>query len=352
MTSLIDNQALTLLAGADESLANIGRGALAGLVGIIAVLVGADRFVSGAATISRRLGVSSFVIGMVVIGLGTSAPELLVSVMAAMQGSSGIAVGNVLGSNVSNVAFVLGCTVLVAPVELHRRIFRREIPRLILATMIAGAALADLWLGRWDALLLLATLVAISARMFFRHRRGLDAEADDGAGDVISEEVDEALSTLAASFWLVAGLAFLVGGSRAVVWGGTALAVEFGVDDLFIGVTLVALGTSLPELASSVVAARKREHEMAIGNIIGSNLINLLMVLPVTALVHPIEVPKLGLERDFIAVVLTSFLLWLIVAVGRREDGTSRVGRRGGLVLCIAYLAYISVVTMGLASSS
>lgn len=316
---------------------------LAVLGGFVLLLWSADRFVAGAAATARHAGMPSLLIGMVIVGFGTSAPEMMVSAIAAMDGNPGLALGNAIGSNIVNTGLILGITALVAPIAVHSNIVRRELPLLVLISLLAGLLLWDHTLTRVEAGLLLAGFVGLigwSVTAALRNR-----------GDTLAVEMEQELGLRelglrTAIFWLVAGLLLLLLSSRILVWGAVTVAQGLGVSDLVIGLTIVALGTSLPELAASVIAARKGEHDIAIGNIVGSNMFNLLAVIGIAGMIAPMSgIDSQVLSRDWLTMLLMTLLL-LFMAYGFRGKG--RISRYEGLLLLAAYIGYNFYLTLTL----
>uniref|UniRef100_UPI003564E413 calcium/sodium antiporter n=1 Tax=Halomonas sp. TaxID=1486246 RepID=UPI003564E413 len=251
---------------------------IAVLVGFIALLWSAERFVGAAAATAHRAGMSTLLIGMTIVALGTSAPEIVVSIMASLDNAPDLATGNALGSNIANIGLVLGVTALVVPIPVRFSIVRRELPLLLGATGLAGYALANGRLGHFDAAFLLLLLVFC---LWWLFRADTPDAVTEGVGEIPDMQLRHAL------LWLLGTLAIMVAGSRALVWGASELARGLGVSELLIGLTVVAIGTSLPELTACVASALKRHHDIAIGNVIGSNLFNLLAVLPIPGLLAP-----------------------------------------------------------------
>jgi cation:H+ antiporter len=303
--------------------------------GLAALLYAADRFVDGAAATSRHLGVPALLIGMVIVGFGTSAPELLVSGLAAADGAPGVALGNAYGSNIANIALILGVTALVAPITVRSRVLRRELPILLAVTAVAALQLVDGTLTRLDAAVLLTVFGALMGWTIAQGRRdGRDALADE-----VDQELAEApLPLRGAIVRLALGLGLLIVASRVLVWGAVRLAEAAGVPDLIIGLTIVAIGTSLPELASALAAARKGEHDLALGNVLGSNLFNTLAVVGLAAAIRPIDVAPEVLTRDVAAMGGATVALALF---GLRRRGPGRLNRVEGAVLVAAYAGYL-----------
>ncbi|MBR6975966.1 MAG: calcium/sodium antiporter, partial [Ottowia sp.] len=233
------------------------------IVGLVLLVWSADRFVEGSAGTARHFGMPPLLIGMVIVGFGTSAPEMVVSALAAWQGNAGIALGNAYGSNICNIALILGVTALISPIAVRSQVLRKELPLLAAVTALAAWQLADGMVSRTDAAVLLVVFAVLVGWSIWQGvRQGDDALADD----VAQEQEAGAMPLGRAVFWMVAGLVLLVASSRLLVWGAVEIARAFGVGDVIIGLTIVAVGTSLPELASSVIAARKGEHDIALGN--------------------------------------------------------------------------------------
>ncbi len=305
---------------------------LAIVAGLVLLVWSADRFVIGAAATAYNFGMSPMLIGLTIVAFGTSAPEILVSVMAATTGAGELAVGNALGSNIANIALVLGITALVAPLPVKSGVLRKEIPLLLAITLLAGLILYDLNLGMLDSLILLIALV-VSLVLF--HRFQQNAEPGDG----IAEEEEEIphLKTGAALLWLLLGLIVLAASSRMLVWGATEIALALGVSELIIGLTIVAIGTSLPELAASVASALKNQHDIAIDNIVGSNIFNLAAVMAVPGLVTSIDLESAVLLRDYSAMLMLTVLL-LLFCLWQRPPSVSRA--EGGLLTAV-YAGYL-----------
>ena len=309
---------------------------LAALVAGFGLLVwSADRFVMGAAGTARNLGVSPLLIGLTIVGFGTSAPEILVSIIASLQGNTGLAVGNAIGSNIANVGLILGVTALAVPLSVHSRIVRRELPLLIGVAVVAWFMLRDDRLDRIDGLLLMAGLVVMLGYIIYvglNQRDAVDPVAAEYAAEIPSD-----LTLGQSLWWLSIGLVLLVASSRLLVWAAVGIAQEFGVSDLVIGLTIVALGTSLPELAASIASALKNEPDIAIGNVVGSNMFNLLAVLGIPGIISPGVIDPHVLTRDLpIMTALTVALL--LMAYGFRAEG--RINRLEGLALVAAYAGY------------
>lgn len=303
---------------------------LAVIVGLVLLVWSADRFIDGSAATARHFGMPPLLIGMVIVGFGTSAPEMVVSVLSALEGSPGIALGNAYGSNITNIALILGLTALISPIAVQRKIVRIEIPILLAVTALAAALLWDGQLTVSDGLIMLGVLLAY---MIWTVLDGLKHKHSATADDELPMDMPLGKGI----FWLVIGLLILVLSSRLLVWGAVNIAQSMGVSDLIIGLTVVAVGTSLPELASSIAATRKGEHDIALGNVVGSNLFNTLAVVGLAAVLHPMAVPQDIMQRDIpIMAVLT--VLLLVFCLGR--NGSGMIGRGKGAVLLTIFVAY------------
>ena len=300
------------------------------VVGLVILVWSADRFVDGAAAIAKHLGVSNLIIGITVIGFGTSAPEIAVSIIAVLESVPGIAIGNALGSNIANIGLILGITALLVPVPVTSSVIRSEYPLLLAATVVMIACLYDLELSRLDGFILLGLLVVVMGYMIHSHR---------STGEVtVSEEDDELMSNAKAWLLILVGLALLVGSSRMLVWGASNIAQEFGVSELVIGLTIVALGTSLPELAASIASLKKSIPDMAIGNIIGSNLFNSLAVVGIPPLIREFNIDIAAVQRD--VPVMLGLTLMLFVMSFAMKNSNAYLGRGKGFVLFAVFIAY------------
>jgi cation:H+ antiporter len=302
--------------------------------GLALLVWSADRFVEGSAATARYFGMPPLLIGMVVVGFGTSAPEMVVSAISALQGNPGIALGNAYGSNIANIGLILGITALISPIAVHSQVLRQELPILLAITALAACQIWDGELSRTDALVLLAVFGGLMA---WTIRQGLRRRADALAAEIEQELEEHAMPIKRACFWLVTGLILLVASSRILVWGAVEVAHGFGVSDLIIGLTIVAIGTSLPELAASVIATRKGEHDIALGNIIGSNIFNTLAVVGIAGAIHPLAVAREVFSRDALFVALLTVSL-LVFGYGFRGPG--RINRVEGALLLLSYIGY------------
>ncbi|MCG8016891.1 MAG: calcium/sodium antiporter [Candidatus Thiodiazotropha sp. 'RUGA'] len=305
------------------------------LLGLVVLVWSADRFISGAAALADNLGVSPMLIGLTVVGFGTSAPEVLVSVMASLNGNPGLAIGNAVGSNIANIGLILGVTALVIPLSVHSSVLKREYPILLGVTVICILLMLDGELGLLDGGILLVLLVGVFGWMIYTAKTG---EADPIAGEY-DAEIPHDVPTQKALMLLIGGLVLLLISSRVLVWGATNVAVALGVSDVVIGLTIVAIGTSLPELAASITSAMKGEDDIAIGNVIGSNLYNMLAVLSIPGLVVPGAFSPFVLTRDLpVMFGLTLFLFLMGYGFGK----PGRINRIEGLGLLLCFIGYQS----------
>ncbi|MFE8072106.1 calcium/sodium antiporter [Marinobacteraceae bacterium S3BR75-40.1] len=306
---------------------------LAIIAGLALLVWSADRFVEGSVGMARNLGMSPMMIGLTVVAFGTSAPEILVSATAAVTGAPDMAVGNALGSNIANIGLVLGVTALISPLPLKRIVLKREFPVLLIATLVAYGLLRDQQLDRLDGLI----FFALMGLALFALSRGTE-----GAAELIDEVREQPVRSLSQDIlWFAASLALLIASSRLLVWGASGIALELGVSDLIIGLTIVAIGTSLPELAACVASALKGHHDVALGNIIGSNLFNLLVVLAIPALVAPMPLEEEVLIRDYATMTLLTVTLALFAYIMWKKGKLARF--EGGILLAI-YLAYTLLI--------
>ncbi len=315
------------------------------VTGLALLVWSADRFVAGSAAVARHFGMPPLLVGMVIIGFGTSAPEMVVSAFAAAQGNPGIALGNAYGSNITNIALVLGLSALIAPITVHSQVLRKELPILTVVTALAAFQLYDGEITRMDGLALLGVFAGLMGWSIWQGLR----QGPDALGQDVAQELAQAQMPLKrALWWLLLGLCLLIASSRLLVWGAVVVAQGFGVSDLIIGLTVVAIGTSLPELASTIIATRKGENDLALGNILGSNLFNTLAVVGIAGTIHPMAVEPEALSRDWLTMALLTVSLFLF-SYGFR--GPSRINRFEGAVLLACYLGYTGYLVRSLFTS-
>jgi len=319
--------------------------------GFVVLVWGADRFVVGAAATARNLGVAPLIIGLTIVGFGTSAPEVLVSALAAWQGNPFLSIGNALGSNITNIALVIGATAIIQPLQVNSTTLRREFPLLLAVMVMVFVLLSDGDLSRLDGLLLSAALVAhlgwlVAIGLKTRRCDPVKPEAceSDPMAREFDMEIPSGMSTPVALGWTVVGSVALLTSSRTLVWGAVNVATALGVSDLVIGLTVVALGTSLPELAASVTSAWKGEHDIALGNVIGSNIFNLLAVMGAPALIHPGPFERAVLVRDYPTMIGLTLLLFAMAYGFRGRSG--HVTRSEGALLLLLYGIYTGFLAL------
>ena len=328
------------------------------LIGLAILVWSADVFIDGATALAKTLGVPSFLIGVLILGLGTSAPEMVVSVLAALDGSPELALGNAYGSNIINIALVLGATVLISPIIIHKSIIARDLPMLLLVTALAAWQLRDGVLSLNDGISLLVLLVIVlSIQIVLSLREGRSKPKNDviegthttksmTATNTTIENMDITSSdsgyiepSLARGLGsLFVGMLMLVLSSRAIVWGAVEMATFWGLSELIIGLTIVAVGTSLPELVASLAAARHGEHDMALGNIIGSNIFNTLGVVGLAAVIAPITTNPMVLSRDVFVMALITSLLFLMCVFAFISN--RKFGRTSGATMIMLFIGY------------
>lgn len=308
------------------------------VAGLALLVWSADRFIDGAAVSARYFGMPPLLIGMVIVGFGTSAPEMVVSAIAATQGNPGLALGNAYGSNITNIALILGLTAVLSPIAVHSQVLRKELPILIAVTALAAWQLADGTLSRMDAGILIAVFFVLMGWTIYQ---GMQKSPDAFGTEMEAEFNTESMTLKTALIWLFVGLVLLVVSSRLLVWGAVEIALAFGVSDLIIGLTVVAIGTSLPELASSLVAVKKGEHDIALGNVIGSNLFNTLGVVGIAGLIHPFAVPAEILNRDIVVMAGLTIAIFIFGFGFGRQGRINRIEGGALMLVFVAYTAYL-----------
>lgn len=316
------------------------------LIGLAILVWSADMFIDGATTLANSLGVPSFLIGVVILGLGTSAPEMVVSVLAALEGSPELALGNAYGSNIMNIALVLGTTALISLIIIHKSIVKRDLPLLLVITILAAWQLRDGQLSQSDGIILLLGLAAVLIFQIVMNLRSTRQEDKKIASK--NNEHNENKDRQSARIFrglasLIIGMSILILSSRAIVWGAVELVNFWGLSELIIGLTVVAVGTSLPELVASLSAARKGEHDMALGNIIGSNIFNTLGVVGLAALIAPISADPIILSRDMLVMGLLTLLLVVLCVFAYIKKRS--FGRTSGAILLLFFIGYSILLT-------
>lgn len=304
--------------------------------GLALLVWSAGRLVEGSASTARHFGMPPLLIGMVIVGFGTSAPEMVVSALAALQGNPGIALGNAYGSNITSISLILGLTALMNPIRVHSQVLRKELPILTGATALAAWQLRDGEVTRFDAVVLLAVFGGLMAWTIWQ---GLQKKVDALGSETEQELKVRAMPIRRAAFSLVVGLGLLIVSSRILVWGAVEIAHGFGVSDLVIGLTIVAVSTSLPELASSLIATRKGEHDIVLGNVLGSNLFNTLAVVGIAGTIQPMAVGPEVFKRDMLVMAALTLSLFVI---GYEFRPPARINRIEGAVLLACYVGYMA----------
>ena len=315
-------------------------------VGLALLVWSADKFVDGATSIAMHLGVSTMIIGITIVGFGTSAPEILISIIAVIEDTPDIAIGNALGSNIANIGLILGVTALITPLPIAKRVLRHEFPLLMIATAVMTWCLFDGALDIIDGLLLIALLCLMMWYLVKSHRQ--HPGADWGESELPGDDVED-MSLLVASGWALSGLIILVGSSKLLVWGATEVAHAFGISELIIGLTIVALGTSLPELAASIASIKKGEPDLAIGNIVGSNLFNSLAVIGIPAMITSFNIDRLAVTRDLPVVIVITLLLY---GLSRFPAASQRLSRKKGFWLLASFVIYQLYLYYGVMAGS
>ncbi len=318
-----------------DSMSAIYLPILALIAGILGLLWGADRFVTGSAGAARNFGVSPMVIGLTLVSVGTSAPEIIVSINAALSNVGEMAVGNALGSNLANIGLVLGITALIAPLPVQKHLLKEESPVLLLITALAGLCLYNGFLGRGESISLALLVIPLLVLIVKYKKSNPNPEALEEAEDIPE------LTMATAGLWFVIGLAVLLISARVTVWGAQSIAVYMGISELVIGLTVVAIGTSLPELAASVISAMRGHHDIALGNVFGSNLFNLMLVMTSAGAISPMALNAQVFSRDFAAMCFMTLLMIALVALALRQNPQrARLSRTMGLLLLAGYGFY------------
>ena len=298
------------------------------LIGFLLLMWSADAFTDNGAKIAQIFNISPLIIGLLIFGFGTSAPEMLVSGLAAYDGHPEMSIGNAFGSNIFNIGLVLGVTAIILPITVEKSLLKKEWLFLFLSTLVVGFLLLDGFLSFTDGLILLSLLLLFLINVFRESKKGSPIDTD--SLKINSQNQDKGKTWLL----LIVSLIILVSSAKLVVWSGTSLALSFGISDLIIGLTVVALGTSLPELAVSISSALKKQHQMVIGNIIGSNLFNTLGVLAIPGLILPFQIPAEVMSRDYFFMLI--FTLLIVILSSRLK-----ISRFGGFILLTALSVYL-----------
>lgn len=305
------------------------------VVGLVLLIWSADRVVFGAASIARRFDVPPMIIGLTIVAMGSSAPELLVSASAAWQGRLDTAVGNAFGSSITNILLVVGAAALLKPIAVSSITLKREYPLLVLCTLLGWFLVSDDQLSQIEGMLLLLSFTGFIALLIYW---GINTDSTDPLVAEINAEMPQPTTILRATLWLIAGLILLLASSQLVLHGAVTIGRYAGLTDLVIGLTVIAIGTSLPELATSIIGILKQEDDLALGNIIGSNIFNLLAVLGLGAVIGPSIVDPLAADRDgYVLIAATVVLLLISLRLG---STTRRINRLSGIFLLTGFAAY------------
>lgn len=308
------------------------------ILGFVLLVWSADRFVDGAAAVASNLGMSAMMIGLTIVALGTSAPEIFVSANAALNQASELAVGNAIGSNLANTGMVLGITALVAPIPIAKALLKRELPFMLFVIAIGAYCIYDLELDRIDAAILIGILLLLFSLLFYSKSHPAHPEEEAEEDDVALPQMSGAKAWLS----LLVGLVVLIASSDLLVWGAKYVATAMGVSELIIGLTIVAVGTSLPELAASVASALRGHHDIALGNILGSNMLNILGVMSTAAVIAPTALEPSVLTRDYFSMgaisLVLAFMLYSYVGLSNKQPAT--LGRFSGAILLVLYAGY------------
>lgn len=307
------------------------------LVGLFLLIWSADRFIEGASNIARILGISPLIVGMLIIGFGTSAPEMIVSATAAFKGNPSLGIGNALGSNITNITLVLGLTAIFFVLPVHSRLLKQEIPLVLSTAVLACLLMADGFFSRLDSIILIIVMFLVLLWMVYSATK--DRNTHDPLVDETLVELPDEMPLKNSIFWTIFGLIILLVSSNLLVYGASNIASALGVSDLVIGLTIVAIGTSLPELAATISSARKGETDLAVGNIVGSNLFNTLAVLPIPALIEPLDIPAGVLDRDS-WVMLAATVILIVFCVGPSRESRYKLTRSKGILLLAGFFAY------------
>lgn len=313
------------------------------LAGLVALYYGAEALVGGSSSLALRFGIAPLVVGLTVVAFGTSAPELLVSLLAVFDGKDGISVGNIIGSNIANIALILGCASMVRPMSVNEEVVKREYPIMLGASIVLCVVAHDLLISRADGVLMLTLMVAFLGYSLWKGLRrssggkeaGEVGEASEASEIDELEDIDPSKSTVPKDIAkLVVGIVLLAGGAYLLVESAIVIAKALEIPDLVIGITMVAVGTSLPELATSVIAAYRGESDISVGNVIGSNVFNILLVLGVVAVIAPIAVGQIAVDVDLWVMLAISILIWPLMRSGYS------INRLEGACLLVGYVAY------------
>ena len=309
------------------------------LIALVVLVWSADKFVLGASSLARNVGVSPMIIGLTIVAMGSSAPEMMVAATAAWQGNPDTAIGNAIGSNITNIALVLGITVLIKPLMVSSSIIKKELPFVLVLSIASYWLLYDNNFGFYEALALFIGFFLFIFTLLIRAlKQNKNKPIDDPMLIEAEQELPDATSTPISFMWLILGLILLVASAHFLVQSAVYIATAFGISDLVIGLTVIAIGTSLPELAASIASVMKKEHDLALGNIIGSNIFNLLAVLPFAGLMAPGSINPEAVTRDI--PIMIGLTLLLLILCFSRKSGFFRITRVKGALLLACFIAY------------
>jgi cation:H+ antiporter len=316
------------------------------LIGFTLLAWSANRFVNAAAAFARHLGISPLIVGLTIVGFGTSVPELVISAIAALDENTHLAIGNAIGSNIANIGLVLGFTAVIAPMTIASSILKREYPLMLAAMALVFVVLLDGMLDLYEGIILFACMSAVTAWIVYtgiQEGRNIPGTRDDALETEFESKLalNDIMSSLNAAFWLLTGGILLVVSSKMLVWGATAIAGSLGISDLIIGLTIIAIGTSLPEVAASIAGVLNNENDIAIGNVLGSNIFNSLGVIGLPAIIHPTTVNTEVLFRDLPVMICMAILLYILLF---SHKGKPALSRTSGLSLLSLYITYLVIL--------
>lgn len=309
------------------------------LIAFVVLVWSADKFVLGASSLARNIGVSPMIIGLTIVAMGSSAPEMMVAAAASLQGNPDTAIGNAIGSNITNIALVLGLTVLIKPLVVSSSTIKQELPLLLLLTILAYWMLSDNFFSFPEGIALMVSFFGFISILLIKALKQRNNNSLDDPMIIEAEyEIPEATSTAKSIFWLVIGIALLISSAHFLVESAIFIAKAYGISDLVIGLTVIAFGTSLPELAASIASVMKKEDDLAMGNIIGSNIFNILAVLPFAGLIAPGQINSEASFRDAPVMIAITGLLFILCF--SRKSGYFRLTRAKGALLLVSFIAY------------
>lgn len=306
---------------------------LAVLAGFIGLVWSAERFIEGSAAIANNAGVPKLLIGLTIVAFGTSAPEVVVSISSSLRDAGELAIGNAIGSNLANIGLVLGITALIAPLPIKSHIMKQEVPIMLGIMAIAGWFFFDGKLMRHEGIILVSLILPLLFWLAYSKKQHPEEEEDI-----------QTMKTWIAAMWFLIGLSLLIVSAEILVWGATSIALDLGISPLIIGLTIVAIGTSLPELAASVISALRGHHDIAIGNIIGSNIFNLLLVAGIPGIISPLALGDEVFHRDYLSMIGITLILCVLMLRGFIWGKSAAIGRISGFLLLALYTGYYALL--------